>query len=302
MKSLAKVIGENTATLFGEKHDNDAISRFKLIDKYSTIFEAAREAGVVDVMIERRPSIQNDINETINVYKDHLESGGDPKDLMRILKEPDTDSQHAQIILAALYDIKLHAVDIGDRSEIDVFRYAVDQYREYTKENPDAAPSQFLGSLNETQMDAFRARAGRDIQPEEVNEIVRRIANEGMENELNQRVINGDKKIANLMMDKAEGRPFIAIFGKAHGSLIDEHKEGFQKVDMEGALRLIMGEDSVAHVTLANDYKETMQDVADYVLFDDMSLRETYFEEGKISDELRQDACNLHQLPCDLSK
>lgn len=278
---LITVLKSNHATLFGELHcygakesrpetaEQDEKEKQDLTRYYQHIFETAAAAGIKDVMLEMSPRRQADLDETYAVYQGMLQKYS-REQVLEYVMEPSVSVSVVLVTLASIYGLKPHAVDVGDRQEIDIYTHTFARHDQFMREHPDASFEDFKSWFGAHHLDTCTQIMQRSVTVDEIIDIVILAGKNGIVNVAKDRVRNGDKKIAVLMEERSEGRPFISIFGLEHGAMIDEHKHGFEEVDLDGALRLIYGAHNVAQVTL--NQGKAPSGVTNYVLHRDLTL------------------------------
>ncbi len=264
-RELQAVIRGHRATIFGEYHEEEG-----LLEYYKKIFSAASKENIRDVMLEFPPHTQDWFDQTTQLYKGLLEEKDEitPESLIEKAEEVAESKYEATVMLAVAYDMKIHATDMRYRADIDIFNETQTLFNAYLKENPQGGFGDFINALPQDALDHFSHMAQQQIMPRDVYDIALRFAETGALNILLQRVITGDPKTAKFMIEKAEGRPFIALVGKAHMNLVDEDQNNYEQMDLEGALRQYLGEENVAAVEIAEemDDEQLYHDQPDYTL------------------------------------
>jgi hypothetical protein len=297
---LRIVLLAHHATVFGERHldeldPNHEEQKLQLIRYYQHIMENAQAACIRDIMIEAPPSAQNLKNENYKFYEDYVNRGEDfKKELLSFVLSGKVSAPNAILALSAIYGLTPHSVDVGDRQELDIYLYVTKQTQLYQSEHPNTSPAEFKNWFEENHLSECSDRMGRKMTLDEVLDIALKIEHNGIKETVSERIKNGDKKIAELMANKASGRAFIAIFGNRHGTDINENEAGFSEVDLDGALRLIYGSKHVAHVVL-NQGVATKNE-PNYLLNPDMKLH--VFQPAPILEERsRVEFAKIHHLP-----
>ncbi len=300
-------IEHQRAVVIGELHadDNDPVATRMQVEKYHAVFAGLADNGFQDAMVEVSPQLQAELNDLVSIY-----SQTSPENLEKILydsNDPVTTYQ-AQAILSAMYDVQLHAVDVGYRSDIDTYRFVQPKMREYMFQDPPPDPpnmEQFLNDfLDQEDREYLNRINGKEVSSEEVLGAIAPILEEGLDSRLDRRVIEDDSKVAKTMLDRAEGRPFFAIMGLKHGGLIDEDAENFERVDVEGALRIALGSSNVFHMSISDpEGVEGLVDFPENVLRDELDengafkIEKIGENEPEIDPEVREAASQKSDIP-----
>lgn len=118
-----------------------------------------------------------------------------------------------------MYNISLHAVDIGNRFEMDVYVELL-MHSDLFEEG-DSLDDVFE-KMKEEDWNKLTERCGRPVDKSTVKDIFEKVDSQGLKSLNEGRVEQGDPKVAKLIEKRLSGRPAIIIFGGAHDVLPKE--------------------------------------------------------------------------------
>jgi hypothetical protein len=235
--------------------------------------------------------MQRQIDGDIALYRSALREG---VKLGALMNRPGASAYDMQVMLAAKYGMHLHAVDMGARDELPVFKKAAEDYKSFIAAHPGGRPADFLASLSPRQLQDYSRLAGHAITPAGIHKIM---MTPGGANALGQRrVLEGDGKTAEKIAQRTGNRPFIGLFGEGHSGTVNEAATQYAKVDLDGALRLKYGTEAIKTVAIAG--AQSRAKAPDYVMDPDGSLRPRGNYGPKLGSLDRQNLCRKNGLTC----
>ncbi|MGE3769953.1 MAG: hypothetical protein AB7G06_03270 [Bdellovibrionales bacterium] len=281
-----QLMQQHAAIVFGENHG--ATSAIK---NYRRIFSAAAQAGASAVYIE----LPQDALTLL-----HRMGGGmltddiarDPEKLEAFFNKWELEAEspiprvrdHAINVLfgslSSYYNVELTSWDMRDKNSrmldavLSITQRLEGKYRD-------------LADIDYLQHPEFTAEIPKiasfvKTTPEEVQQMLAAYIKAAQENryddyitqQLRSRVLDGDRKATRTIIDRHKGGPIVVIAGLDHSNLVDGRKNDFEEVDLDDALKLVLGQKKVCTVGINKD--SFSENNPDYTLSAGGQLRPNY--------------------------